>query len=211
MYLVLEKCLVLLFTPRTYFPGDSKMKFKHMAPLLAFSTAVAVSFAEGKPAVDDDEYVDDDYYGQLLDNYDYGEDDYKSDVGSDGSDIKNLPNFVTRNSTFTVEIGTTIRLPCYVDRMPKNYVLLWHRIDPKNGKKSLVAIGNQVIASNGRISVEVSASGSNLGSSLIISQVKDKDGGEYICEKVTVGGGAIKHTVHIGSPPTIIKNEADTE
>ena len=45
--------------------------------------------------------------------------------------------------------------------------------------------------------VEVGASGSDHGSTLIISLAKDEDGGQYVCEMGTGGGEAIKHTVHI--------------
>ena len=43
--------------------------------------------------------------------------------GTDENDaaIKDVPNFVTRGSTFTVDKGTTIRLPCYVDRLPSEF------------------------------------------------------------------------------------------
>ena len=85
------------------------------------SSFVSLPLFSGKPAIDDDdekydEYVDDEYYeGDDL--------DYNSDVDSGGTDendaaIKDVPNFVTRGSTFTVDKGTTIRLPCYVDRLP---------------------------------------------------------------------------------------------
>ena len=73
--------------------------------------------------------MDDEY------NYDdYGdEDDYNSDVDSGGTDkndaaIQDVPDFVTRGSTFTVDKGTTIRLPCYVDRLPSKISFLKNSI-----------------------------------------------------------------------------------
>ena len=84
----------------------------------------------GKPAIDDDD--DDDKYDEYVDDgydYDGDDDDYNSDVDSGGTDendyaIKDVPNFVTRGSTFTVDKGTTIRLPCYVDRLPSEFIAL---------------------------------------------------------------------------------------
>ena len=66
--------------------------------------------------------MDDEYYED-------GDLDYNSDVDSGGTmgendaAIKDVPNFVTRGSTFTVDKGTTIRLPCYVDRLPSELTL----------------------------------------------------------------------------------------
>ena len=54
-----------------------------------------------------------------------------------------------------------------------------------------------LIVSDPIFQVEVGASGSDHGSSLIISLAKDEDGGQYVCEMGTGGGEAIKHTVHI--------------
>jgi hypothetical protein len=62
---------------------------------------------------------DDDYY-------DTDDDAYNSDIDSSDSEkevaIKNLPNFISKGSTFTVDKGTTIRLPCYVDKLPSEYM-----------------------------------------------------------------------------------------
>lgn len=187
------------------------MKLLHIAALFLVSAVFAVSVVQGKPAIDDDD--DDDKYDEYVDDgydYDGDDDDYNSDVDSGGTDendyaIKDVPNFVTRGSTFTVDKGTTIRLPCYVDRLPKNFVLMWNRINPRSGQKSMVAMDKMLMGNDPRISVEVGASGSDHGSSLIISLAKDEDAGQYICEMGTGGGQAIKHTVHIRAPPTIVK------
>ena len=71
------------------------------------------------------EKSDDDDNDQYLwdeSDYDYSEEDYVSEDG-DGeglreTEIQDLPEFVTKGSTFTVDKGTTIRLPCYVDKLP---------------------------------------------------------------------------------------------
>ncbi len=66
----------------------------------------------------DDEYSSDDYYD---------DGDYNADVDSEGGGndneviIKNLPNFITKGSTHVVDKGTTISLPCYVDKMPRKF------------------------------------------------------------------------------------------
>ena len=57
----------------------------------------------------------DDYDSALYDE------DYKSDnpEGYDEEEGFTVdPNILTKGNTFTVDKGTTIRLPCYVDKFP---------------------------------------------------------------------------------------------
>lgn len=58
--------------------------------------------------------ADEDYqYDYGYDDGDYTNDDQKDEV------IEEHPTFVTLGSTFTFDRGNTIRLPCYVDKLPR--------------------------------------------------------------------------------------------
>ena len=67
-------------------------------------------FLSGKPQQDYqlDDYGDDDY------------DDYEGDEAGDREEaaITNQVNFTNQGRTITVDKGTTISLPCYVDEFP---------------------------------------------------------------------------------------------
>lgn len=88
-----------------------------------FSPFLLVFTGKPNPAADgDDKDADDDQYLWDEGNYDYTEEDYASEDGDGGghrdAEIQDLPEFVTKGSSFTVDKGTTIRLPCYVDKLP---------------------------------------------------------------------------------------------
>ena len=48
-------------------------------------------------------------------DYDYGDDDYNKD---EEKEISYDVNFMNSGETFHVDKGTTIRLPCYIDKFP---------------------------------------------------------------------------------------------
>ena len=61
-------------------------------------------------------------------DYQYDQyDDYSDDDGSDynsvneDTEITDVPEFVTTGNTYTFDEGTTIRLPCVVDKLPSKY------------------------------------------------------------------------------------------
>ena len=64
--------------------------------------------------------MDEEEYG------DYSDADYASEDSGGAktkhvdAEIMHMPNFVSKGSTFTVDKGTTINLPCYVDKLPGN-------------------------------------------------------------------------------------------
>merc|ERR1719495_711335 len=112
--------------------------------LLSLWVVVLASCVQGKPQ--DGNYVDsthdneqymDDYYSDYNETDDYPEDD---DASNDRAITENV-NFVNQGQTITVDKGTTIRLPCYVDEFPKDYVIMWKKIsDDDNGSPNILAV-----------------------------------------------------------------------
>eukprot|EP00095_Tigriopus_kingsejongensis_P001599 maker-scaffold317_size209118-snap-gene-0.9 protein:Tk01599 transcript:maker-scaffold317_size209118-snap-gene-0.9-mRNA-1 annotation:"GF16716" len=141
--------------------------------------------------------------------YDYAyDDDYSLDDQKDEA-ITVLPHFVTLGSTFEFDRGNTIRLPCYVDKMPETFVLFWKKVTPEAGE-TLVAMDDNVITSDSkRVSVEVSYDGADRGSTLVISLAQDEDEGKYICSMGDSEKTTIKHTVLVRAPPQITKHPAN--
>lgn len=89
----------------------------------------------GKPYGDDN--------NDLYNNDDYTDPDgnggqQQDDSRTDESVIYKLPKFVTKPQNLMVNEGSTIRLPCVVDRL-EGFVILW-----KKGDEILV-VGEQVI------------------------------------------------------------------
>ena len=62
-----------------------------------------------------DDYLNDDEYYE--DGLDYGGDEAYDDRGEE-EEITVDPNFTSNAETITVDKGTTISLPCYVDEFP---------------------------------------------------------------------------------------------
>jgi len=165
----------------------------------------------------DNSYQDD--YDTIYDN-----DEYKSDNGYDEEAITVDPNIITKGKDYTVDKGTTIRLPCFVDKFPRDsYTIMWRKAD-KDPNKYLV-VGNMIMdkTSNKGMSVEVihdedikdkiaeEAKVTHRGSTLIIPLAEGEDEGQYVCI-VPRGNGEkqeIKHAVSIRDPPTLTKDPAN--
>ncbi|XP_059095323.1 lachesin-like isoform X2 [Tigriopus californicus] len=148
--------------------------------------------------------ADEDYqYDYAYDDGDYTNDDQKDEV------IEEHPTFVTLGSTFTFDRGNTIRLPCYVDKLPKNYVLFWKKVTENDGE-TLISVDTQIVdSSSTRESVEISYDGADRGSTLVINLAEDQDAGQYMCVMGNAAKTTIKHTVKIRAPPQITKQPAN--
>lgn len=157
------------------------------------------------------------------------QDDYNPDLeysddenGYDEEALAVDPNIITRGDTFTFDKGTTIRLPCYVDKFPKAaYTIMWRKAD--GDPNSYLAIDNTIMDRNeqDRMSVEVvndeditskiaeEARVTHRGSTLIIPLAKAGDEGQYVCIVPGKTNREIKHTVTIRDPPTITKSPSN--
>ena len=67
-----------------------------------------------------DDYLNDDEY--YDDGLDYGGDEAYDDRGEE-EEITVDPNFTSNAETITVDKGTTISLPCYVDEFPSKKLM----------------------------------------------------------------------------------------
>jgi len=152
---------------------------------------------QGKPQQDYqlDDYGDDDY------------DDYEGDEAGDREEaaITNQVNFTNQGRTITVDKGTTISLPCYVDEFPNNYVIMWKKVSP-DGSPAFLAVGANVMSDRDRITVQLNHHGEKRGSTLLIGLANDNDAGHYVCQLGTnEDNKELKHTVLVRAPPEISK------
>jgi len=140
----------------------------------------------GKPYGDDN--------NDLYNNEDYT--DPSNPPADDPADepIYKLPKFVTKPQNLMVNEGSTIRLPCVVDRL-EGFVLLW-----KKGDEILV-VGEQVIKEENKRRFQLVKEAD--GASLVISLAEEKDAGKYVCQISTYKPTEIKHTVKIRVKPEI--------
>jgi hypothetical protein len=145
----------------------------------------------GKPYGDDN--------NDLYNNDDYTDPDgngghQQDDSRTDESVIYKLPKFVTKPQNLMVNEGSTIRLPCVVDRL-EGFVILW-----KKGDEILV-VGEQVIKEENKRRFQLVKEAD--GASLVISLAEEKDEGKYVCQISTYKPTEIKHTVKIRVKPEV--------
>ena len=134
-------------------------------------------------------------------DYEYGD---PSDYGDDEEiDV----HFINSGESFFVDKGTTIRLPCYINTFPENFVIMWKKVDESHSGNphQYLAIGESMIIMEKRFSVEISKVGSNMGSTLFIGLANEGDDGQYVCQLVSSDKGELIHKVIVRVPPTIEK------
>lgn len=136
----------------------------------------------------------------------YSNDDYE-DVASTSNEmtegneqvIHRLPTFTSVGETMLVNEGSTIRLPCIVNRLD-GFVLLWKKGD------EFVAVGEQMVVKNDpRIQLirETNENGGMIGNTLVISLAEESDAGDYVCQVSTFKPVEIKHSVKIRVKPVV--------
>lgn len=167
-----------------------------MTKTLIFLFLCGLVFIEGFPNYDPYEYSSD------YDNYD-GDDIAINE--EEENEIRVDINFVNTGTTEIVDRGTTIKLPCYVDKFPENFVILWKRMKDN----AIMAMGETVLVENERISVEINKDGPNKGSTLVIPLAEEKDAGQYVCQMANGEQKKLKHTVQIRDPPSITKTPSN--
>lgn len=132
-------------------------------------------------------------------DYDYGEEETESKEKENSAGGANFSkyslNIETEEKTIQVAAGTTIRLPCKVDNLPKEVWqnLFWSRLD---SSKTIIATGERVLGEwRGRARVTVTEQ----GSSLVITLAREQDAGKYKCRVAldTDNSREVVHTVII--------------
>jgi len=166
--------------------------------LILFSCLILL--VQGLPKQDEN-YA---YYNEqeYTDDYDYGDDDTTvndADGALDDSLITHRPVIISESSKLDVDNGMTIRLPCFVDKLPGEISIIWSKED---SAKTIIAMGTMVLDQEykDRASVEVDEK----GSTLTIGIAKEEDAGQYKCSvAVKNNPPEVKHTVRIRAPPSI--------
>lgn len=144
-----------------------------------------------------------------YDTYEYGDyGDYDEDNQKEEKEMETavdvVPVIVSDPMNIVVDLGTTIRLPCMVDSLPKAIDVIWRRPDVE--ENSILVIGDLMQSQDykTRANVEISQHGSilNIGVATI------EDAGQYQCDLGIPGheDASIKHSVSIRVPPTIISH-----
>ena len=150
--------------------------------IFSLSTLVAIfvlllsssHLTHGKPYDDDNNYL-------------YSDEDY-TDLDSTDDPIYKLPKFVTKRKNVIVDEGSTIRLPCVVDKL-EGFVLLWKR------GNEILAVGEQVITQDNKRRLKLINEAD--GAFLVISNAEEKDAGKYVCQISTYKPRELEHTVKI--------------
>ena len=74
--------------------------------------------------------------------------------------------------------------------------MMWQKLDA-DGTPQFLAMDTLIQSNDDRISVEVTRTGLNRGSTLVIGLAEAKDAGQYICVMGASTDKSIKHTVMI--------------
>jgi len=103
------------------------------------------SFFSGLPASDadypndyynDEEYYSDDYDASMETNEIYDAHGHKE------IEVRRNPIFVTQGRNIMVNEGDTIKLPCVLDKLDKNMVIMWKKAD------DIIALGTNIMGSD---------------------------------------------------------------
>lgn len=74
---------------------------------------------------------------------------------------------------------------------------MWTKVDDRASNNNFLAIGDNVVQMQDRISVEINRNGDPKGSTLVIALAEDKDAGQYVCQLGDKDKKEIKHTVQV--------------
>merc|ERR1712051_191532 len=104
-----------------------------------------------------------------------------------------MPHFVTSSQNMLVNEGSTIKLPCLVNRL-EGFVLLWKKGD------DFVAVGDRIVnPGDARLQLVKETN----GNTLVISLAEEVDAGDYVCQVSTYKPIEIKHSVKIRVKPEV--------
>jgi len=155
---------------------------------------------------------------QGFPNYDYSGDDYNYNdnqytdnepIENPEEEIKYDIKFLNIGGSQIVDKGTTIKLPCIVDKYPENFVVMWKKVEPGKSAGDILVMGSQKLKNDNRITVEINREGEKKGSTLVIALAEDSDAGHYVCQLGSNEKKELKHTVTIRDPPSIVKTPSN--
>ncbi|KAK4287372.1 hypothetical protein Pmani_039553 [Petrolisthes manimaculis] len=114
----------------------------------------------------------------------------------DGTDEREegTPTFQARSQIFTVEVGQSVIIPCDVDNVGNNKLII-KKIPPNGAKEKLLSVGREKVTRDRRITVE--------GARMTISHARPRDAGEYLCEFDLEPPVQLKHRLDVQFAPTI--------
>jgi len=122
---------------------------------------------------------------------------YSSEAGEEEeAAIHLLPQLVTQPTRVLVREGSSARLECQVDRLGP-LVISWKKMD-KTGVNYL-ATGGIKLVNDSRVTVLPSS----VSSRLLISQVREEDAGEYVCELSSQPPMHVTHTLALKKSPSV--------
>merc|ERR1712223_350766 len=155
---------------------------------------------------------------QGFPNYDYSGDDYNYNdnqytdnepIENPEEEIKYDIKFLNIGGSQIVDKGTTIKLPCIVDKYPENFVVMWKKVEPGKSAGDILVMGSQKLKNDNRITVEINREGEKKVSTLVIALAEDSDAGHYVCQLGSNEKKELKHTVTIRDPPSIVKTPSN--
>lgn len=180
----------------------SKLVFAKMLPLWRiFAGLLLLAICRGNKVYDyplDDDY---DYYGDSKDSHDdadYDTSEYTKEAALDGLQEAKI---LTQPKHLIVDSGTTIQLPCLVDKLPDQVQIMWKRPDAETNQILVIGKTIQDEDYKTRTEVEIKKDGSFLN----IGVANVGDAGRYTCELAIPGikQRSVTHTVSIRVPPEI--------
>ena len=74
---------------------------------------------------------------------------------------------------------------------------MWKKVEPGKNAGDILAMGQQILKSDSRITVEINRDGEKKGSTLVIALAEDSDAGHYVCQLGSNEKKELKHTVTI--------------
>ncbi|KAK4324850.1 hypothetical protein Pmani_004500 [Petrolisthes manimaculis] len=104
------------------------------------------------------------------------------------------PTFQARSQIFTVEVGQSVIIPCDVDNVGNNKLII-KKIPPNGAKEKLLSVGREKVTRDRRITVE--------GARMTISHARPRDAGDYLCEFDLEPPVQLKHRLDVQFAPTI--------
>lgn len=162
--------------------------------LVSFTVCHVLGTVLGLPAPDKDyQYSDDQGEYNYDENYDDG--DYSE---KENDEPLYNPKMLTKPQKIAVAEGTTINLPCHVDKLAGN-IILWY----KDSLADTIAMANTIVNSDKRATVTSVEEGKDAGSVLLIGVATPEDEGTYVCQIQNEKKDEVKHVVTIVTPPTV--------
>ncbi|KAG0722569.1 Lachesin [Chionoecetes opilio] len=104
------------------------------------------------------------------------------------------PSFQARPQTFTVEVGQSVIIPCDVDNLGNNKLII-KKFAAHGGKERLLAVGDEKVTRDRRITIERAR--------LVISHARPRDAGTFLCFFDIDPPVQLKHTLDVQFAPSI--------